>query len=386
MGFLKWLKNVLFGGGEEERFKSFEKEIYIERVSYRGAGKKEVSRPRRNVRASEKIPPGGDRKLLNELGIPILAGNPDIARRLGVSTGELCWLAFPKRFDTVDHYREFHIPKLNGGERRILAPKKKLKAAQRWILKNILTAERVRGLVHENVHGFRRGKSVATNARPHVGAEVVVHLDLTDFFETITLPRVRGIFRKLGYSHVAATTLAILCTVYIGRVDETKTGSRKQVLPQGAPTSPAITNLVCNKLDRRLAGLARRYGVKYTRYADDITFSGGKSFCNALRRFLPTVRRIIREERFTINEKKVHVARKGARQSVTGIVVNQQMNIPRSERRRYRAILHQLRKIPPGTEKPKKLNAHLSGVAAYLSMINPEAGRKMHEEVKSVFN
>ncbi|MHC4662218.1 MAG: reverse transcriptase family protein [Planctomycetota bacterium] len=375
MGLFTFLKKLFGGGKDTEWGRSMRGESRSGAPAYS---------PRRNPRTGEPIAPTAEVDRLKTLGLPVLIDDMQLAGAMGISFGELRWLAFPRRKDETDHYREFRIPKPDGGERRILAPKPKLKKAQRWVLKNILNAPRVRNLLHDAANGFRAKRSVRTNAEPHTGADIIVNIDLADFFETITFPRVRGIFHMLGYRREVAGTLAILSTFSARRAGIKSLGPRKQILPQGAPTSPAITNLVCNKLDSRLAGLAKKFGAKYTRYADDLTFSGGPDFRKSLRRFVPLVRKIIKQESFVINENKLHFARKGTRQKVTGVIVNERLNLSRKVRRRYRAVIHQAGKMPV-SERPAKLKAHLNGVASYLFMLNPEAGAKMRAQIKTAF-
>jgi len=156
---------------------------------------------------------------------------------------------------------------------------------------------------------------------------------------------VRGIFQSLGYCEDVAIPLALLCTVKpAAKVREFLGDQRHRMLPQGAPTSPALANLACRHLDARLAGLAAKFGCAYTRYADDLTFSGDEAFEKSLKRFLPLLRKIIGAEGFRLNRKKIHFARRGARQRVTGLVVNHRPSVPRAYRRRLRAILHNARK------------------------------------------
>src|SRR6185436_13738435 len=185
----------------------------------------------------------------------------ELAAAIGVSLGELRFLAFAREVSTTTHYRRFTIPKRTGGERVISAPMRRLKRVQRWVLDRVLEPL----ALPEPAHGFRTGRSILSNASPHVGAAVVVNVDLRDFFPTVTYRRVKGLFGKLGYSEEVATVLGLLCTepeiaettldgitYYVAR------GERR--LPQGAPTSPAITNALCRRLDRRIAGWAARHG------------------------------------------------------------------------------------------------------------------------------
>jgi hypothetical protein len=200
---------------------------------------------------------------------------------------------------------------------------------------------------HPAATGFVRGRSIVHNARPHVGRGVVINLDLADFFPTITAERVAQGFQARGWNAEAATLLSRICTSE-GR------------LPQGAPTSPALSNLVCRKLDARLSALTAAKGGSYTRYADDITLSLPAFGRNkrlrprpkarpplarpaeaASRSLLTLARQIIEEEGFRIQmKKKVRVQRPHQRQTATGLVVNQRVNLPRAVRRRIRAMQH----------------------------------------------
>jgi retron-type reverse transcriptase len=237
-------------------------------------------------------------------------------------------------------------------------------------------------------HGFARGRSIRTNAGPHAHQAIVVKLDLEDFFPSITYRRVRGLFQAIGYGDVVAICLAKLCTVrpaekvvrFLGNI-------RHPMLPQGAPTSPAIANLVCRRLDARLSGLARAFGAAYTRYADDVTFSGDESLEKSLRRFLPLLYGIIRDENFRVNRKKTHFARRGARQGVTGLVVNDGPSVPRRYRRQLRAILHNARKT--GLEAQNRAGhpafaAHLRGRIEFVRTTHPELADKLLAELAAL--
>jgi hypothetical protein len=278
------------------------------------------------------------------------------------------------------HYRRFVIPKRSGGERAIWAPLPQLKAAQRWILHHIV--ERLP--VHGAVHGFFAGRSTVTNADRHGESRLVLKMDIRDFFPTVTLPRVKGVFRKAGYREQVATLLALLCTESPREVVQENgqtwfVALSPRCLPQGAPTSPALTNALCLRLDQRLTGLAKRYGWRYTRYADDMTFSlplghQGKPHLGTL---LGLVRRVVAAEGFAIHPDKTRVARRGGRQAVTGLVVNggPGPRVPRSVRRQLRAAAHNL-----GRGKPLKDGetlARLNGMAAYVHATNPDLGREL---------
>src|SRR5262245_5018401 len=248
----------------------------------------------------------------------------ELARRLGKSEEEL------RKIEP--EYREFTIPKRSGGTRRILAPQPPLRATQRLILRRLLS--RLRS--HPAAHGFERGRSIVTNALPHVGRAVVLRFDIRDFFPSTSADRVRAYFFALGWDAEAADLLTRLCSYEGG-------------LPQGAPTSPRLSNLVNYRLDARLASLAAslpRYrnprtggsvavsgelgSVNYTRYADDLTFSFSTDAPAAIKRILWFVRQIVTEEGYELHyKKKLHVQRRHDRQFVTGLVVNDWINLPR---------------------------------------------------------
>jgi hypothetical protein len=278
------------------------------------------------------------------------------------------------------------IPKRGGGERAIWAPLPKLKAAQHWVLRNV--AEKLP--VHGSAHGFLPGRSTLTNAAAHTDARLVVKVDVKDFFPTVTLARVRGIFRKAGYREQVATLLALLCTESPREVVELDgqtyyVALGPRCLPQGAPTSPALTNTLSLRLDRRLAGLARRLGWRYTRYADDLTFSlpAGHSGKPRLGALLGCVRRVVEAEGFTLNPDKTRVARRGGRQQVTGLVVNGPgtPRVPRKLRRQLRAAAHNLANGKP--PKDGETLARLAGYAAYVHMTDPKRGAELLKAIGS---
>jgi hypothetical protein len=242
---------------------------------------------------------------------------------------------------------------------------------------------------HDAAHGFITGRSTVTNARPHLGAQLLVKFDLKNFFPTIHYFRVVGLFTRLGYpvddarfsteddSRRVAATLARLCC-YTPDPHAWHLGHA----PQGAPTSPAISNLVCRRLDARLTGLAKRNNGVYTRYADDLTFSFQKGEVD-LGRFRWWVDQVCQQEGFTVHQSKFRVIRSSQRQVVTGIVVNDVLRVPRDERRRFRAILHNCRTL--GIESQARGRADfagwLRGYASYIHMVHPEEGAELLREV-----
>lgn len=304
-------------------------------------------------------------------GLPAWGTEAELAEALGLEPGTLRWLANHRYDDGVEHYVRFRIPKRRGGHRVIMAPKRRLKAVQRALLAELTS----RLPVSEHAHGFVSGRSVASNARPHVGKAVVLRFDLEDFFGAVTFGRVRGYLTAMGYGFDVATCVALLCTeaerqpVEVdGRLCYVPVGHRSCV--QGAPTSPSICNAIVMRLDRRLAGLAAANGFAYTRYADDLTFSGDDPGKVGL--FLRAVAEIVGDEGFRLNRAKTRVMRRGRRQRVTGVVVNDTPGLSRSERRRLRAEIHQMGADPPADQR-----ARVIGKLSYLRMINPAQAEAM---------
>lgn len=320
--------------------------------------------------------------------LPVLASPQDCAKALGLSIPQLRWLCFHAEATAKPHYVYFEVPKRSGGTRLLAAPHVRLATAQRWIFQNILGHLEVTSCAH----GFVRGRSTVTNAKVHRRRDLVVNLDLQDFFPTITFTRVRGLFESVGYSPAAATILALLCTES-PRVavdldgQRTWVAARDRALPQGACTSPTLANLVARKLDRRLEGAARKLGWSYTRYADDLTFSADSEHKSSMALLLARVRHIVREEGFALNEKKGRIQRAAGRQEVTGIVVNDKLGIARTEIRRLRAILHQAKKTgleAQNREARPHFEAWLRGKIAYVTMVDPTKGAALRDSLDAL--
>jgi retron-type reverse transcriptase len=320
--------------------------------------------------------------------LPMLSTPAELAAALKLSVPRLRWLAFHTEVATRIHYVSFTVPKKSGGTRTLSAPHRILAAAQRWVLDEIvgrLSAE-------APAHGFLPGRSILSNAEQHTQQAVVVNMDLEAFFPSITFPRVRSVFHRLGYSPAVATILALLCTEcprkvvdYDGKTYHVAIGPRG--LPQGACTSPALSNQVARRLDRRLRGLAVKLGLTYTRYADDLTFSGGEELSGRVGYLMARVRHIAADEGFTVNEKKSRVLRRHAAQRVTGLVVNDRPGIGRKEVRRLRAILHRARLEGldrQNREERPNFRAWLRGKIAYLSMVRPEVGEQFQAELEAL--
>ena len=251
-----------------------------------------------------------------------------------IKVDELGGKAFPFTHDQLyhfcsprrnrKHYHTFTIPKKSGGVRTISAPTKMLKSLLRCtntLLKAFYDAP-------EDVTGFVRERSIVDNARAHAGMNYVFNTDLKDFFPSISKSRVWATLKTspFNFNDRIADAVAGLCCTCLNGEDEPE----RIALPQGSPASPVLTNIVCRNLDRRLRGLARRFGLHYTRYADDITFSSMHNVYQEGGEFMAELRRIVLGQHFELNEKKTRLQVRSARQEVTGLVVNDKVNISRA--------------------------------------------------------
>ena len=262
------------------------------------------------------------------------------------------------RFD--DCYTTHERPKRSGGTRTITAPNDVLKWAQRAILEGLLNQQSL----HEAVHGFRLGHSIVTNASCHVGQRMVVNVDIKGFFPNTRLPLIRRVLS--GCLGGAVSKLAFACMIDIC--------SYKGGLPTGAPTSPAIGNIVLRPADTAIAKAAAKYGVSYTRYADDLTFSGGTDTV----KILPFVERVLSEYGYELDPKKQGIFRRGRQQPVTGLIVNDKVNVTRRSRRRMRAAVHArtVGRTPTWHGKPVS-DAQLRGRLAFLKMVQPDESQRL---------
>ena len=331
-------------------------------------------------------------------GLPALNSGAQLAEAMGVTVAELRFLSFHREVARTHHYHSFTLPKKTGGERLISAPMPRLKRAQYWVLDNVLA----KVPAHDAAHGFLPGRSIISNAQPHAGRDVVINLDVKDFFPSISFGRIKGVFQQLGYGGSIATILALLCSenrAQAWEVDGERLfvggKARERVLPQGAPTSPMLTNLLCRRLDRRLLGMATKLGFTYTRYADDLTFSAsGAPAQELVGRLLRQARFVLREEGFTPHPDKEHVMRKGSRQEVTGLVVNGSApSVSRQTRRQLRAALHRATHAGAhtGAEKPPAhwqgqaaQPSQLLGLAQFVYQIDPRQGQSLLAQAKQL--
>jgi hypothetical protein len=295
------------------------------------------------------------------------------------------------------HYRYRWQRKRQGSARLVEAPKPRLKAIQRFLLRKILDIIPP----HPAAHGFRRGRSVLTFVAPHSAREIVLRLDLRDFFPSIGRPRVEALFRTVGYPATVARQLAGLCTnatpaEVLRAGPEAGEPSERQRrrdlygrphLPQGAPTSPALANLCAYRLDCRLAGLARVVGAEYTRYADDLVFSGGPEFGRCVERFYVQVGAIALEEGFEVHARKTRVMGRATSQRAAGLVLNDHPNLPRPDYDLLKAILHDcLRRGPAQANRFEvpDFRSHLTGRVAYAEQVNPHRGSKLRAMLERI--
>ncbi len=331
--------------------------------------------------------------------VPPLATVADVAALLDLEVGVL--LAFADvegrarraTRDAIRHYTFTWRARPGAAPRLLEAPRPKLKAAQRLLLRAILD----RVPVHPAAHGFVRGRSIVTLAREHAGKEAVLRLDLESFFPSITGARVTAIFQALGYRRTIARILAGLVTTR-ARVDVLAAAPRPDLataiaarhralrryaerhLPQGAPTSPAIANLAAFGLDVRLDALARSHGAAYGRYADDLVFSGDASLARSASGLIALVAQIAAEEGFSLQARKTRLMRRGARQLVAGVVVNDVPGVARRDRERLEAILHGAATRGPAGENRDHhpdFRAHLRGRIAHVAAVNPAHAKKL---------
>lgn len=347
-----------------------------------------------------RVPTVGGAMGVRRWPVPELPDLPALADLLELPLDQLTWVADTRSLQRRTPDGPFHVYRHRWVERpgavpRLLeAPTPLLRAVLRRVLDRIL----VWVPVHPAAHGFVRGRSAVTHARSHVGADTVVCLDLCSFFASITATRVNGVFRSLGYPEAIAWALTCLCThqtpvfalasmpdggLPSGRA-WLRAALRTRHLPQGAPTSPALANLACFTLDRRLAGLAGAVGLTYSRYADDLTFSGPPVDA---RRLVSSVGTVVRAEGFTLNPAKTRTRSAGQRQQVTGLVVNDRLGVPRDYHEQLRAVLHDAGRNGPAAANRlghPDFRSHLEGRVGWVESVNPVRGRRLRAQLDTI--
>ena len=321
--------------------------------------------------------------------LPDLATPGALAAWLGLTVTELDWYADVRNTNPSSgplcHYRYAWVPK-SYGMRLIEVPKARLKEVQRKILRGILDPVPA----HAAAHGFQRGKSCRTYAEPHVGRDVVLRIDLREFFPGIRASRIHALFSTLGYPEAVARVLTGLCTnavpMGVAREGASSWLAAKRMaiphLPQGAPTSPALANLCALHLDLRLDELARSLDGRYTRYADDLAISGGPALRRRIGPVSQLVAAIVAEEGFQVNHRKTRRMHSSHRQLLTGVVVNAKTNVRREEFDRLKAILTNCVRHGPASQNREgaiDFRAHLAGRIAHVASLNWERGKKLQD-------
>lgn len=338
-------------------------------------------------------------KPLHHLTLPLIPTLSDLATWLGTSSAELGWFADRWRLSAqkptapLHHYSYKTIEKRDGRCRLIEIPKSRLRSLQRKILHDLL--EQVPP--HDAAHGFRKARNILTYAAPHTNRPVVIRMDLANFFTSVPAARVHALLTNLGYPQNIARTLTALCTNRIPseylltqnlrrRLNwQERQQYRTRHLPQGAPTSPTLANLCAYRLDVRLAAFAHSVGATYTRYADDLAFSGGEKLTRAAERFSIQVASIALEEGFTVQPRKTRVMHRGTRQHLAGVVVNQHPNMARDKFDQLKAILTNCVRHGPASQNRENctdFRAHLAGRIAQMSQLNPVRSAKL----KAIFD
>lgn len=257
---------------------------------------------------------------LSNLGLPVIQDLNEFSNEIRLSESTIKkYIAFAEHY-----YLTYGIPKKTGGERLIAQPSRELKAIQSWLLRNILD----KLSSSDASKGFELGTSIYDNAYPHIGSNVILSLDIDNFFPSIPANKVYGVFYSLGYTKSISSAFTSICTF-------------KGFLPQGSPASPKLANLVCSKLDSRIQGYAGKNGIIYTRYADDITLS-----CQSIKKIEKAksfIQTVIKDEGFKVNKKKTRLLGLRKKKTVTGLVVSSnKAGVGREVYREIRVKIHHL--------------------------------------------
>lgn len=290
-------------------------------------------------------------------GLPVLFDKAHVKHVLGMSTARPC------------DYHEFTIPKRHG-VRVITAPSCELKRRQQWIYRNILIQKEA----SQYTHGFVPMRSIVTNASLHIGYPYTYCADISDFFPSISWKQVFSIFLEMEYSESAARALCDLCC-YCG------------VLPQGAPTSPYLSNMICRSLDEALGAMAKRHKCVFTRYADDITLSSNQEQPE----ILGELEHILKKFGFSINWDKCRRYGPGQPKRITGLTVHDRVGIPKAFKRKLRQEIYycQILGVTAHLENIRAVRSihyreHLYGQAYYVKMVEPELGKYFLDELSKI--
>ncbi|GAA0370428.1 hypothetical protein GCM10009092_38400 [Bowmanella denitrificans] len=297
---------------------------------------------------------------LRNLGLPAIESIEELANETRLSLGKVKYLSF--RSERL--YKVYDVPKKTGKKREISQPNRELKALQAWVLRNIL--DKLSSSEHSK--GFDKGTSILDNASPHVGANYILTMDLENFFPNVKASHVYNIFHSVGYNQKVSAIFTNICTFKGG-------------LPQGAPTSPKLANLVCAKLDSRLHGYAGPKGIVYTRYADDLTLSAQTpQKIYKAKQFIGT---IISDEGFSLNKEKTKISGTQRQKKVTGLIVSENnLGIGRKKYREIRSKIHYL------FEGKSTEYDHVNGLMAFTYSVDRKAYKRIHtyiNKLKSIY-
>ena len=333
--------------------------------------------------------------------VPAMESVDDLATWLGLDLAELAWLSDRRGLErsaateALRHYRRTWIARGERLPRMLEAPKDRLKRVQRKILEEVLTPIPA----HDAAHGFVPSRSVLTHAKLHAGHELVIRFDLEAFFTNVATSRALHVFLAAGYPEQVSAALLGLCTTrtpervlreapWVEGLPSERFFLQRRLaqphLPQGAPTSPALANLAAYTLDLRLSALAKARGFTYSRYADDLVFSGKRIAVGPL---MQQVNSIARSEGFRLNVEKTRVMYAHEQQRVTGVVVNQKPNISREEFDSLKALLHRCAQRGPISQSTGLLSefrATLQGKISWVAQLSPTRGAKLQQKFDSL--
>ncbi len=337
-----------------------------------------------------------------DCGLPVLTTVGELADWFGLSVPELAWFADCRGWERsrstarLRHYQYLWLRKRSGGVRLIEIPKTRLRLLQRRLYDELLALLPL----HPAAHGFRRGKSILTALAPHTGRRVVLHMDINEFFPSIETPRVNALFRTVGFPEDVSRLLTGLCSnrtpdesldAELLDTSPTHRVMRRRYqdshLPQGAPTSPVLANLMARQLDARLSGLASACGAHYTWYVDDLIFSGDTDFSRVSRRFRVQVCAILLEQGFRIQSRKTRVMYSGQRQQIAGLVLNERLNTTRHAYDELKAVLYNCQRFGPESQNiggHAAFRSHLAGRVAWHKVINPNRGQKLQADFDQI--
>jgi retron-type reverse transcriptase len=283
---------------------------------------------------------------LNMFGLPVIQTIQDFSILTHISKYSIYQLSI----NSHKYYKTYNVTKKSGKERTISQPSRKLKGLQSWVLVNILNKVNV----SSSCKGFEKNSSILDNALPHKGSNTILSLDLKDFFPSITSKQVYNVFKSLGYNSKIGTILTNICTF-------------NKALPQGSPCSPKLANLVTWRLDLRIQGYVGKRGLNYTRYADDLTFSGLSPA--KVVKILPMVKHIINNENFEINNSKTRIAGSARAKTVTGLVISgENIGIGKKKYNKLRSKIFHL--TLPENQSDSKLLHEVRGWISYLNSVD----------------